>query len=88
MSHVIRVCRENGVTTSVCGQAPSNYPEIVEFLVKEGATSMSVNPDKVIETRLLVASIEQKILLEELREARERTHGMEKRIFKTRWTKA
>jgi len=88
MSHVIRVCRENGVTTSVCGQAPSNYPEIVEFLVKEGATSMSVNPDKVIETRLLVASIEQKILLEELREARERTHGLEKRIFKTRWTKA
>jgi pyruvate,water dikinase len=61
MSHVIRICRENGVTTSICGQAPSNYPEIVEFLLGEGATSLSVNPDKVIETRLLVAKIEKKL---------------------------
>ncbi|MEM2803336.1 MAG: phosphoenolpyruvate synthase, partial [Nitrososphaerota archaeon] len=49
ISHVIRICRKHGVTTSVCGQAPSNYPEIVEFLIREGATSISVNPDKVIE---------------------------------------
>ncbi|MEM2907769.1 MAG: phosphoenolpyruvate synthase [Candidatus Hadarchaeales archaeon] len=61
MSHVIRICRERGVTTSICGQAPSNYPEIVEFLLAEGATSLSVNPDKVIETRLLVAKIEEKL---------------------------
>jgi pyruvate,water dikinase len=61
MSHVIRICREKGVTTSICGQAPSNYPEIVEFLLGEGATSLSVNPDKVIETRLLVAKIEKKL---------------------------
>ncbi len=67
MSHVIRICREKGVTTSVCGQAPSNYPEVVEFLVREGATSMSVNPDKVIETRHLVASIEQRIILDGFR---------------------
>jgi len=67
MSHVIRKCREKGVTTSVCGQAPSNYPEVVEFLVREGATSMSVNPDKVIETRHLVASIEQRIILDGFR---------------------
>ena len=71
MSHVIRVCRRNGVTTSVCGQAPSNYPEIVEFLIREGATSISVNPDKVIETRNLVASLERKIMLEDLRNLRE-----------------
>src|SRR5438034_1976958 len=67
MSHVIRVCRENGVTTSICGQAPSNYPEVVEFLVREGAVSMSVNPDKVIETKQLVAGIEQKLILEGMR---------------------
>jgi len=71
-SHVIRVCRRRGVTTSVCGQAPSNYPEIVEFLVREGVTSISVNPDKVIETRELVASIERKIMLERLKELEER----------------
>jgi len=86
MSYVIRICREHGVTVSVCGQAPSNYPEIVEFLVREGATSMSVNPDKVIETRMMVASIERKLLLEELRKARER-QGETKPFFKPNWAK-
>ena len=71
MSHVIRVCSEKGVTTSICGQAPSNYPEVVEFLVREGAVSMSVNPDKVIETKLLVAAIEQKLILEGMRKTRQ-----------------
>ncbi len=73
LSHVIRICREHGVTTSVCGQAPSNYPEIVEFLIKEGVTSISVNPDKVIETRNLVASLERKVMLEQLRDLLEKT---------------
>jgi pyruvate, water dikinase len=71
MSHVIRICNDKGVTTSICGQAPSNYPEVVEFLVREGAVSMSVNPDKVIETKLLVASIEQKLILEGMRSMRQ-----------------
>lgn len=64
MSHVIRVCQERGVTTSICGQAPSNYPEVVEFLLREGATSLSVNPDRVIETKHLVAQLERKLILE------------------------
>jgi len=71
MSHVIRICGEKGVTTSICGQAPSNYPEVVEFLVREGAVSMSVNPDKVIETKFLVAAIEQKLILEGMRKMRQ-----------------
>src|SRR6266567_3784677 len=71
MSHVIRICSEAGVTTSICGQAPSNYPEVVEFLVREGAVSMSVNPDKVIETKFLVAAIEQKLILEGMRKMRQ-----------------
>ena len=86
LSHVIRICRKHGVTTSICGQAPSNYPEVVEFLVREGATSISVNPDKVIETRNLVAMIERKLTLEELRDLRERLDRLEKnaekRLFK------
>lgn len=81
LSHVIRICREHNVTTSICGQAPSNYPEIVEFLVKEGVTSLSVNPDKVIETRLLVASIERKVLLERLAESKK-----DKPFFKFSWS--
>lgn len=86
LSHTIRICRAHNVTTSICGQAPSNYPEIVEFFVREGATSISVNPDAVTATRLLVASIEQKTLLEGLRAAQERT-GKVKRLFKPKWSK-
>jgi len=85
MSHVIRVCRENGVTTSICGQAPSNYPEVVEFLVREGAVSMSVNPDKVIETKQLVAGIEQKLILEGMRMMRQ--NNGDPPVFQPRWPK-
>ncbi len=80
ISHVIRVCRKHGVTTSVCGQAPSNYPDIVEFLVREGVTSISVNPDKVIETREMVAAIERKIMLERLMELEERLNNLDRKI--------
>src|SRR6266849_1455001 len=86
MSHVIRVCSEAGVTTSICGQAPSNYPEVVEFLVREGAVSMSVNPDKVIETKQLVAGIEQKLILEGMRRMRD-SNGDNPAVFQPRWPK-
>ncbi|QOJ78077.1 phosphoenolpyruvate synthase [Infirmifilum lucidum] len=51
-------------TVSICGQAPSVYPEFSEFLVRHGIDSISVNPDVVVRTRELVASIERRILLE------------------------
>ncbi len=86
MSHVIRVCSDAGVTTSICGQAPSNYPEVVEFLVREGAVSMSVNPDKVIETKQLVAGIEQKLILEGMRRMRQ-SNGDNPAVFQPRWPK-
>jgi len=86
VSHVIRVCREHGVTTSICGQAPSNYPEYLEFLIREGATSISVNPDVVVRTRLMAASLEQKVLLEELRHARE-SRSEVKSLFEPKWSK-
>jgi pyruvate, water dikinase len=85
MSHVIRICSEAGVTTSICGQAPSNYPEVVEFLVREGAVSMSVNPDKVIETKQLVAGIEQKLILEGMRKMRE--NNGDSGALQPRWPK-
>jgi pyruvate, water dikinase len=85
MSHVIRVCTEHGVTTSICGQAPSNYPEVVEFLVREGAVSMSVNPDKVIETKQLVAGIEQKLILEGMRKMRDNSGNPG--VLQPRWPK-
>ena len=86
VSHVIRVCRERGVTTSICGQAPSNYPEYLEFFIREGATSISVNPDVVVRTRLMTASFEQKLLLEGLRQAR-KSGGESKPLFEPKWSK-
>jgi pyruvate,water dikinase len=82
LAHAIRICNEHGVTTSICGQAPSVYPEYCEFMVRQGATSMSVNPDAVIATRRLVASVEQKIILEKALGIK---MGKESLEFKPRW---
>jgi pyruvate,water dikinase len=51
----------------ICGQAPSVYPEFTEFLVRCGIDSISLNPDTVIKTIGMVASVEQRIILESLR---------------------
>jgi len=64
IEHLIEVAHRHGVTVSICGQAPSVYPEFTEFLVRCGIDSVSVNPDVVVQTRRLIASIERKILLE------------------------
>ena len=71
IAHLIRVAHKNGCTVSICGEAPSNLPDFTEFLVRCGIDSISVNADAVISTRQLVASIEQKILLERTAEIRE-----------------
>ena len=67
ISNIIQGFKKHGKTIGICGQAPSEYEEIVEFLVKEGITSISVNPDVVNKTRKLVASIERSILLGKIR---------------------
>jgi len=63
MLHVIKACRKAGVTASICGQAPSVYPEVTEALVKAGTTSVSIAPDVAVATRKLIASVEKRILL-------------------------
>lgn len=67
ISILIKAAHKYGKTISICGQGPSQYPEFAEFLVQEGIDSMSVNPDTVAYTRKLVASVEQKIILKNLR---------------------
>ena len=64
ISHLISVAHEHGVTVSICGQAPSQYPDFTEFLIRQGIDSISVNPDVVVQTRRLVASAERRVLLE------------------------
>jgi len=68
ISHLIRVAHKNGCTVSICGEGPSNLPDFAEFLVRSGIDSISVNNDAVVDTKKLVASIEQKIILERLAE--------------------
>ena len=60
LEFIVKTCRKFGVTCSICGQAASDYPEIVERLVKAGITSLSVNPDAVGKTREIVFNIEKK----------------------------
>jgi pyruvate,water dikinase len=76
---IIRGAHKKGATVSICGQAPSVYPEIVEFLVREGIDSISVNPDAIIPTRRLVASIERKIMLEKLEKILNKTKAKKAR---------
>ncbi len=64
--HLIEVAHRDGKTVSICGQAPSVYPDFTEFLVKSGIDSISVNPDAVVSTRKNVAQIEQRILMDSL----------------------
>ena len=63
---LIEKAHRMGRTVSICGQAPSVYPELVEFLVEHGIDSISVNPDAVIPTRMLVASVERRVMLKRL----------------------
>lgn len=64
IGYTIAICKKHGVTTSICGQAPSVYPDYLEFMIRCGCTSISVNPDTVVASRRSVAMVEQKIQME------------------------
>ncbi|MEK7533323.1 MAG: phosphoenolpyruvate synthase [Patescibacteria group bacterium] len=59
---VIKACVKRGVTTSMCGQAPSDYPDLVEKLVTWGITSVSVNTDALDSVRATVAAAEHRLV--------------------------
>jgi pyruvate,water dikinase len=54
-------CKRNKRHSGLCGQAPSDYPEMAEFLVDIGIDSMSLNPDAVLKTTLHVLDVEKKL---------------------------
>lgn len=62
IERVIKTCHKYKITSSICGQAPSDYPELVEKLVRWGVTSMSVNPDAIDHVRETVFHAEEKII--------------------------
>lgn len=62
--HLIKVAHKDGKTVSICGQAPSEYPEFTEFLIQNGIDYVSVNPDMVKQTKRNVAHFEQRLILD------------------------
>ncbi len=61
VKRLIDAAHSRGKTISICGQAPSVYPELTEFLVRSGIDSVSVNPDTVVKTRKLVYEVENSL---------------------------
>jgi pyruvate,water dikinase len=64
IGRIVATARKHGITSSLCGQAPSTNPAFTEHLVRMGITSVSVNPDAVPATRRAVAAAERRLLLE------------------------
>lgn len=60
IKNLIKAAHKSKRTVGICGQAPSDYPDFAEFLVKQRIDSISVNPDVAVSTRLLVANAEKK----------------------------
>jgi pyruvate,water dikinase len=61
VKQVIDVANKKGKYIGICGQAPSDFPEFAEFLVQCGIKSMSINPDTVIKTTLIVTEKEKQL---------------------------
>jgi pyruvate,water dikinase len=60
LEHVIKTCRRRDFTVSICGQAPSFYPDLTAKLVEWGITSVSVSPDMIDRTRDIIGEIEER----------------------------
>jgi pyruvate,water dikinase len=57
LSLAISTCRKRGKYVGICGQGPSDYPDLAEWLLQQGIESMSLNPDTVIETWLQLGAL-------------------------------
>jgi pyruvate,water dikinase len=73
IGQIISTARKFGITSSLCGQAPSTKPAFAEHLVRMGITSVSVNPDALGAARRTIAAAERRLLLESARASRDIT---------------
>lgn len=62
LKRIVKTCSKNKITCSICGQAPSKYPDLVEKLVGWGITSISINPDAIERTREIIAWAEKQVI--------------------------
>jgi pyruvate,water dikinase len=60
IQHVITVAKQRKKKIGICGDAPSTYPEFAEFLVDCGIDSISLSPDAIVKTRMVIAEHEKK----------------------------
>ena len=60
--HVIKTAHKHNITSSMCGQAVSTYPELVKKLVSWGVSSVSVSPDAIESTRKLLSQSEKELI--------------------------
>jgi pyruvate,water dikinase len=60
LSMAIAACRKAGKYVGICGQGPSDHPDLARWLVEQGIDSLSLNPDTVIETWLMLAAEAEK----------------------------
>jgi len=61
LERLIKTANARGITSSICGQAPSDYPELTQKLVEWGITSVSVNPDVIDKARATIAQAEARL---------------------------
>ena len=61
LEKAVKTAKSKGITSSICGQAPSVYPELTEKLVEWGITSVSVSPDMIDQTRDIIADVEERL---------------------------
>jgi pyruvate, water dikinase len=55
MAMAIKACKQQGKYVGICGQGPSDHPELARWLVEQGIDSLSLNPDTVVETWMFLA---------------------------------
>ena len=57
LSAAITACKARGKYVGICGQGPSDHPDLAEWLLEQGIASMSLNPDTVVETWQRIAAL-------------------------------
>ncbi len=61
VAEAIKRCKERGKYIGFCGQAPSDYPDFLQFLISQNIDAVSLNPDAIVAMKFVVAEQEKKM---------------------------